>query len=152
MMVEDGRRLILSNLQLRPLTTSTGPELKNVPELNYLYTADRQFNIAICSRKDKMGAFPLLSAVRLNASFPYVMHHSQTFQLSRCGDDGSFDAGYYDNYGVRLAADWLTYTLDEPIRFAWLMEGASPAVMVVQIRDGILDLAEPIAKVKENPW
>jgi hypothetical protein len=64
------------------------------------------------------------TAVRMNASFPFVLpaEHLPTNPRRR-----AVDAGYYDNYGVSVAAAWLF------VNRAWVQEHAS-GVALIQIR------------------
>jgi hypothetical protein len=71
--------------------------------------------------------FRLSTAVRLSASFPYF---SPAAVLPTIPRRRAVDAGYYDTYGVSLAAAWL-YAERE-----WLRENVS-GVVLIQIRDGL---------------
>jgi hypothetical protein len=149
MMIEDGRRLVFSNLELGWLGQCFGRELKDRrPDQLYSQSAVEFRQLFGSSIID---SFPLLSAVRLNASFPFVMPASSIPVAPR---RRVVDAGYYDNYGVGLAADWLNATIDHPDRRNWLFENAS-GVLVVQIRDGILAQTIPLTQMKmseSDPW
>lgn len=80
---------------------------------------------------------PLVTAVRLAASFPYVSPaaRAQTNQPVY----HSIDGGYYDNYGVASAIQWIDEALERtpPDR--------RPPVLVIQIRS-FPDNADPDPK------
>jgi hypothetical protein len=94
MVVETGERMLISNLDLEDITTpvSTTGEL-------YLASA-RQFYRMFPTTQSTFG---LNTAVRMNASFPYI---SPAVSLPTSPVRRLVDAGYYDNYGVNLAAAW----------------------------------------------
>ena len=81
--------------------------------------------------------FHLATGVRMSASFPYV---SPAVNLPTDPPRRVVDAGYYDNYGIQLAAAWVQ------ANFEWLIRETS-GVVLVQIRDAIseeerLDVAD----------
>ncbi|MBN9119234.1 MAG: patatin-like phospholipase family protein, partial [Planctomycetes bacterium] len=131
MMVEDGRRLIVSNLDMRNVLTNDGNMLFEAA------TADPHG--AECHSRDALelfrlfpGAadrFRLATAARMSASFPFF---SPAVSLPVAPRRRVVDAGYYDNYGVSLAAAWLISRSNR----RWLMKNASKAVLL-QIRDGV---------------
>ena len=69
--------------------------------------------------------FHVSTAARMNATFPYL---SPAVDLPTVPPRRVVDAGFYDNYGVGMAAAWLTAWR------GWLREHTS-GVVVVQIRD-----------------
>src|SRR5262249_25695369 len=73
------------------------------------------------------GTFTLRTAARMSASFPFV---ASAVDLPTSPRRRVVDAGYYDNYGVALAAAWI-YRYQN-----WLLENTS-GVVLIQIRDGI---------------
>jgi hypothetical protein len=95
MVVETGERMLISNLDLddigTPVSTTGEP---------YVASA-RQFYRMFPSTQS---TFKLNTAVRLSASFPYA---SPAVSLPTKPVRRLVDAGYYDNYGVNLAAAWL---------------------------------------------
>ncbi|MBN9520477.1 hypothetical protein J0H58_18440, partial [bacterium] len=74
---------------------------------------------------DARKRFKLSTAARMNATFPYV---SPAVDLPTNPPRRVVDAGYYDNYGVGVAAGWLRYWR------RWLVANTS-GVLVIQIRD-----------------
>ena len=71
--------------------------------------------------------FKLATAALMSASFPYPC---PAVPLPTHPRRRVVDAGYYDNYGVSLAAGWLFNAID------WLKANVS-RVAVVHIRDGV---------------
>jgi hypothetical protein len=71
--------------------------------------------------------FTLSTAARMSASFPFV---ASAVDLPTAPRRRVVDAGYYDNYGVALAASWI-YRYRE-----WLVENTS-GVVLIQVRDSI---------------
>jgi hypothetical protein len=71
--------------------------------------------------------FKVSTAVRMNASFPYV---SPAVDLPVTPRRRVVDAGYYDNYGVNVASSWLYHYRH------WLRSHTS-GILLIQIRDNI---------------
>ncbi len=71
--------------------------------------------------------FRVATAVRMNATFPII---SPAVSLPTDPPRHVVDAGYYDNYGIQVAASWLTANRE------WLRANTS-GVLLVQIRDGL---------------
>ena len=129
MLVEDGRRLLISNLPLHDLAVIDGeallhedierlgeqywrdnpqlartgpphafdleyPELASVPAVEF-------FRLFSDPSRDKL---TLANAVRMSATFPYI---TSSVCLPTSPPRHVVDAGYYDNYGVNLAAAWI---------------------------------------------
>jgi hypothetical protein len=136
MMIEDGRRLLISNLDLWKLTRAEGSAItgRDPGTTQQLYSLSaiefyRLFPFAT--------EFHLSTAVRMSASFPYV---SPAVNLPTDPPRRVVDAGYYDNYGIQVAAAWLDANFD------WLVRETS-GVVLIQIRDAIspierLDVAD----------
>jgi hypothetical protein len=104
MMVEDGRQLIISNLNLDYMVeTARDPEKGRVTDDNpngvMSYMGVEFFRMF--PHADK---FKLSTAVRLNASFPYF---TPPAALPTDPVRHVVDAGYYDNYGTAVATKWL---------------------------------------------
>jgi hypothetical protein len=133
MIVEDGRRLLLSNLSLQAAVTN---------QVQWLgaggAVSDGVASRAARHARDLFGpAFDRISlatAARLSASFPYV---SPASHLPTTPERRVVDAGYYDNYGVDLATSWLERCLETNV--AWMKEHVS-GVLLIQIRDSELSL------------
>lgn len=139
MLVEDGRRLLISNLDLRGVASNDGailqsdrdpqtdPTLPLRKRLNrFSYESYEFFRLFTDPKVRRM--FPVSTAARMSASFPYVSPSPTlpTFPRRRV-----VDAGYYDNDGVSLAAAWLFSGANRD----WLRRNVSKVVLI-QIRDG----------------
>lgn len=133
-LIEDGRRLLISNLDLADVAVNEwncadgdgpcGTSRSEVEFFKLFPTADK---------------FLLSTAVRMSAAFPFV---SPAAVLPTKPRRRVVDAGYFDTYGVELAASWLHERRD------WLRRTAS-RVLLVQIRDGLdeharNDVAAPV--------
>jgi hypothetical protein len=102
MIVEDGRRLFISNLDLENLATQATPQ-RNLSRSAIEFA--RMFQDAAALR--------LGTAVRMSATFPYVM---PAIEIPTSPALRTVDAGYYDEHGVNLAALWLLEHADIIIR------------------------------------
>ncbi len=144
MTVEDGRRLLISNLDLSVLDEPKGPPPRPSPtnllaltrgsmlapdrgpeKLSPMSLTGIEYFKVFCPRgpNDLM----LSTAARISATFPYV---SPAVNLPTNPPLRVVDAGYYDNYGVDVAAAWI---------FAnriWIEKNTS-GVLIVQIRDAL---------------
>ncbi|HEY0157795.1 MAG TPA: patatin-like phospholipase family protein [Thermoanaerobaculia bacterium] len=107
--LDDGRRVLVSNLQLKGLTHHRDFSASAV-QFYELYPG---------------AAITVSTAARMSASFPWVSPASElpTRELRRIGD-----AGYFDNFGGFVASAWI-----EKNR-TWLATNTS-GILVVQIRD-----------------
>src|SRR5262249_9589366 len=102
MMVEDGRRLLISNLDLDPITRAEGSLYTRSDGVHQgLYSLSAVEFFRLFPNADK---FKLSTAVRMNASFPFV---SPVAALPTQPPRRIVDAGYYDNFGIDVAACWL---------------------------------------------
>ena len=143
MIVETGRRLIFSNLDLYGLTDEQARQRIGVSvdggdgtksPLNSGGVGRRISRSAVeffrgfpslqGGSEEKNEAFKLKTAVRMNAAFPFV---SPAVSLPTDPPRRVVDAGYYDNYGVDLATAWIYHNRD------WLEENTS-GVALIQIR------------------
>ena len=133
MMIEDGRRLLISNMDLRYPASNDGHRLgydQDRPEAladlnrNYSHEALELFRLFPRSR----GRFALSTAVRMSASFPYF---SPAAPLPTKPRRRVVDAGYFDNYGVSLASAFLFSRKN----MDWFRDNVSKIVLI-QIRDG----------------
>lgn len=122
MMIEDGRQLLISNLDLQKIVHNEGAFQAGKPrellsregvEFFRLFPEAKQFQVA--------------TAARMIATFPYVF---PAVPLPTDPRRRVVDAGYYDNYGVSLAASWVFNHLD------WIKENVSK-LAILQIRDGL---------------
>ncbi|WP_422929309.1 patatin-like phospholipase family protein [Singulisphaera sp. PoT] len=146
MMVEDGRRLLISNLDLSLSYERDGKAYASSPLAE---AASRQINpdqfatdngrdgtersrtslssleyFRIFREPEHRDLF-ISTAVRMSASFPFV---SPAVNLPTDPPRRMVDAGYYDNYGVQVAAAWIHRNRN------WLALNTS-GVLLVQIRD-----------------
>lgn len=130
MLVEDGRRLLISNLELPYMTAATDRALIDQQTLDRygrrLSTSAIEFRQLFNDPK-RQTRLPLCTAVRMSASFPYV---SPAVNLPTLPLRSVVDAGYYDNYGVSVAASWLSHHIDA-------LRDLASGVVLVQIRDQI---------------
>lgn len=142
MLVEDGRRLLISNLDLAPIAMNRMRELVGMAKPDAPRDVDPdpdparpppEAHVYSRSELELQKLFPdhaidlkLSTAARMSASFPYVSPASTLPTMPR---RRVVDAGYYDNYGVNLAAIWL-----DANRGA--LAAHDERVVVVQIRDG----------------
>ena len=94
MVVETGERMLISNLDLEEIATPVSGT-----EQPYLSSAREFFRLFPASQP----VFGLHTAVRMSATFPYA---SPSVSLPTDPPRRLVDAGYYDNYGVNLAAAW----------------------------------------------
>ncbi|MFO0879735.1 MAG: patatin-like phospholipase family protein [Gemmataceae bacterium] len=157
MLVEDGRRLLISNLYLPFLTESAGESLANPDRQaarpgtvrtkrprpsgkSIKYDPDMPRSHLARQRRDRYSLsaveffqlfplaeqFPLSTAVRMSATFPYF---SPAVDLPTEPRRRVVDAGYYDNYGINIAAAWIYHYR------RWLEKNTS-GVVLIQVRDG----------------
>ena len=126
LMIEDGRRLLISNLDLGALIGSAGSEMvaNGAPGAARLYSLSALEFYRLFPEATR---FRLNTGVRMNASFPYV---SPSVSLPTDPTRRVFDAGGYDNYGIQVSAAWIRKNFD------WLLANTS-GVVLVQIRDAI---------------
>ncbi len=115
MLIEDARRLLISNLDVSRLCETTGPG----------------GGVASRGAIDFFGVFPeainsftIATAARMNASFPFL---SPAVYLPTDPPRRVVDAGYYDNFGVDVAAEWVYHHRQE------IVEHTS-GVLVLEVR------------------
>jgi len=133
MLVEDGRRLILSNLRLDSVLVNQADWLDADGADTSVSSVTAYHAAALFP--DDWPTFPLSTAARLSASFPYV---SGAVVLPTTPRRRVVDAGYYDNYGMDLTCGWLREAVTR--QRAWLAAHVSE-VLVVQIRDNVSHLS-----------
>ena len=111
---EDGRRLIICNQQIGELVTNRAEHFWDQQEQPLL-------SIDSIHLKDidpgGWKGITLATAARLNANFPFVVASPQIAMAPqtpawhnlrrKVGPLHIMDGGYYDNYGINLAARWL---------------------------------------------
>ncbi len=106
-LVEDGRRLLISNLDLRGIAAESAPTLTLTPggmashAVRPLSRSAVEFFRLFPAAHDR---FEVGTAARLNATFPFV---SPSVNLPTDPPRRAVDAGYFDNYGVGVLAAWL---------------------------------------------
>jgi hypothetical protein len=135
MMIEDGRRLLFSNLDLEHLTQNCGNVLGAT---SALYSRDSLEFFRLFP--PLLNQFRLSTAVRMNASFPYF---SPAGVLPTWPRRRVVDAGYYDNYGITVANAWLFGHYD------WVRANAS-RVVLIQIRDGASQQARTVPDERDR--
>jgi hypothetical protein len=133
MMVEDGRQLLISNLDLghdkdgEPLATV----MIDGRHVSYNNDGTRLRDVSLSGLEffrlfpDAWKTFRIATAVRMSASFPYV---SPAVNLPCDPPRRVVDAGYYDNYGIQLAAAWVRQNHEA-------LQRLTSGVLLVQIRD-----------------
>ncbi len=149
MLVEDGRRLLISNQPLHDLAVNLGSALlaDDVDALREQFLNETQAagnrepptdhdleypELASVSAveffemfgEESRAKLRLASAVRMSATFPYV---TSSVTLPTVPPRHVVDAGYYDNYGVNLAAAWIASHRD------WIKLNTA-GVLLIQIR------------------
>jgi hypothetical protein len=122
MFVEDGRRLLISNLDLTSLTEAVGPPIPPAPL--YSVRAVQMFAL-FPEAQERMS---VATAARMNASFPYV---APAAELPTTPRRHIVDAGYYDNFGISTATAFISQYE------AWLRQNTS-GVAIIEIRDSSL--------------
>lgn len=143
MMVEDGRRLLISNLDMAFATRNVGglliepssrkidrPTIQGGDFDTSIHDEDDVFSLSAVEffrLFPKAHDFRVTTAVRMSASFPWV---SPAINLPTLPPRRVVDAAYYDNYGVNLTALWISKMS------SWLKENTS-GVVVIQIRDNV---------------
>lgn len=145
MLVEDGRRLVVSNLDLTDLTVSSGPVAGcTATDPSECLQSRSAFQLFSC-RGEGIDEIKLSTVARLSATFPWV---TSAALLTTTPDRRIVDAGYYDNFGVDLGALWIRKNA------AWLREHTS-GVLLIQIRDdrrNALDVKAKGAPGRVHRW
>ena len=129
MLVEDGRRLLVSNLDLRFMLENHGPRLGPPPnDPVYSRPSLELFRLMPAARSK----IRLAEAARMNASFPWV---APAAELPTSPRRHVVDAGYWDNFGVHTSVAWIQQNMQ------WLRANTS-GVVVIQIRDATSEEAD----------
>lgn len=136
MVVEDGRRLLLSNLELPGLTDARALWVEDVDSERVRLASQSAFHAAElfgeAARDVQLG-----TAARLSASFPYI---SPAVVLPTEPRTRVVDAGYYDNFGVDLCSALLRRALEH--HADWLEQNVS-RILILQMRDDVSVLSQP---------
>lgn len=157
MTVDDGRRLLISNLDLRRLDTPPGVSPRAMAQNRAGALSDlgstghelRPYSLSATEYYKKFAAqdqgLRIATAARMSAAFPFV---SPAVNLPSDPPLRVVDAGYYDNYGVDVAAAWIWMNRE------WLADHCS-GVLLVQIRDSVsrrdrLGYPPPVSSVMEK--
>jgi cell division protein FtsW (lipid II flippase) len=116
--VNDARRIMISSLGLTFLMDSASPS----PEMNRV---QENIDIHLLLKNQKSEKLRLSSALRMNASFPYVLPMTS---LPTIPEIQLMDAGARDNFGTKITVQWLM-KLE-----SWISKNTS-GVVILQIRD-----------------
>jgi hypothetical protein len=123
MLVEDGRRLFISNLDLDSLASVGGGRVGGPPDdRGPVYSRPGIELLRLIPRASSM---QIASVARMNASFPWV---SPAAELPTVPRRHVVDAGYFDNFGVSIAVAWIERNLDQIV-------ASTSGVVLIQIRD-----------------
>ncbi|MFZ5552139.1 MAG: patatin-like phospholipase family protein [Bacteroidota bacterium] len=117
--INDGRRLVISSQPMSFLSQC------NPGENVHSQTSDEYVEFTRMFYKQNAYNLRFSSALRMSASFPYVM---PMVSLPSEPSIEVMDAGYRDNYGVRLALRYI-YT------FRYWLKSNTSGVIILQIRD-----------------
>jgi hypothetical protein len=116
MLVEDSRRLLISNLDLGKLAVAVGPVARTPGEASF--RVDGQYSRSGIEFfklfPDAHTTFQVGTAARMSATFPVV---SPAVSLPTIPPRRVVDAGYFDNYGVDLAVMWLIQNRADLLRY-----------------------------------
>ena len=141
MMVEDGRRLIISNLGLSAFThTSNGPSTCLADPTQPCDDSVSGVELLACPGVG-LEKLRLSTVARMNATFPWV---TSAALLPSRPTRRIVDAGYYDNFGVDLASLWIRGHAQ------WIHDHAG-GLLVVQIRDTQTQGARREVSVPDGP-
>jgi len=143
MLVEDGRRLIVSNLDLSTVTDHEMRWLSHLepgppPSMSMKPVTSVASRSAYALAELDPGSLDRLelgTAARMSASFPFV---SPAVALPTDPERRVVDAGYYDNYGVELACSWLRLLLQ---KHRDDLRARLDGILVIQIRDNVSELS-----------
>jgi hypothetical protein len=139
MVVEDGRRLIISNLDLDALLQNQGPTVGGAERYSF---GGHQALKAWPWAQDSLS---LSTAVRLQANFPWVLPSTEVPPLA-AGHPRLrvVDAGYYDETGVDLACLWIRQHFD-------FLRQQTEGVLLLQLRD-TPSIARNATPTKDRGW
>jgi hypothetical protein len=132
LIVEDGRQLLISNLNLEYMSDTDPDQAKTNLDPDRRITSHQALEFSkLFPHAD---GFKLSTAVRLNASFPFF---SPAASLPTNPRRHVVDAGYYDNYGTTVATRWIVHNTPWFVgKFLPAKEfaGKKPEVILLQIR------------------
>jgi hypothetical protein len=123
MAVEDGRRVLISNLNLEYMTQTALDSGQRDATTDRPLSASAMELFKLFPKAPE--TFRLGTAARLNSAFPFL---SPACVLPTQPRRRLVDAGYYDNYGISVASAWLAEHAD------WLRTKKVPGVVILQIR------------------
>jgi hypothetical protein len=143
-LIEDGRRILVSNLDLREPLSNDGTVLHAKDVLypdNHSLEALEMFRLFPSRGRHRaaQATLRLATAARMSASFPYF---SPAVSLPTRPRRRVVDAGYYDNYGVGLAAAWLFSDSSQE----WVRRNFN-RILFIQIRDGLTEDERQLTRV-----
>jgi len=127
MMVEDSKRLFVSNLSLTELTSPAAHRI-GTPVGDGLQLVSRT-GLEFFRLFPDSNAFTVGTAARMSATFPVV---SPAVPLPVDPPRRLVDAGYFDNYGVDVLAHWLLSHRDAVIEH-------TSGILLIQIRGYALE-------------
>jgi hypothetical protein len=132
-------------LILSPMIADTGQPMliSNVPTEPVLERVEGAAIDLFDLFPDQRDQFKVSTAVRMNASFPYI---SPAVSLPTVPKRRIVDAGYYDNYGVNAALAWLS----QDGMMAYLRDNVA-GIVVVQIRAYGTGSSVPAPNGEERP-
>lgn len=144
LLVEDGSQMLMSNLDLKWYAHADGWDFDNNScEYEQFFVSKggcgnaRQFFARVPSETVKLSTL-----ARISASFPYV---SPAVTLPFVETPRAVDAGYYDNYGIKLAVEWIIrHTYRCPEQYSSCL--STQPILLVELRDH-----EPDQKVSKSP-
>lgn len=148
MIVEDGRRLLISNLNLVSIASNRGNGLRDdcaeFPNKPYHFSEEALQLFWI--KPEWRSKLALSTVVRMSATFPFF---SPAVSLPTHPRRRIVDAGYYDNYGVSLASSWLLSNQNEE----WIKNNAKK-ICIIQIRDDLVEgsrrLTDPLREESDQ--
>ncbi|MGO9921581.1 MAG: hypothetical protein ACLQIB_43675, partial [Isosphaeraceae bacterium] len=120
--VDDGRRLLISNLALERLVVNRGAEVDADGYGTGIYSVAAPEFYRVFGKN--ANGLTLAMAARMSGTFPMI---SPAVNLPTDPPVRVVDAAYYDSYGVNIAAAWLFRNSD------WLVKNTS-GIAIVQIR------------------
>jgi hypothetical protein len=132
MMIEDGRRLLISNLDLRYVSSHDGrliqPDRKEGGHtgIDNVDNFSREGFELFRLFPEAKNNFKLSTAVRMSATFPFF---TPAVSLPTKPRRRIVDAGYYDNYGVSILSSWLFCSRNRD----WIEKNASK-IAIIQVR------------------